>query len=118
MEFAERLFLLVNGLPVPEEPAQHLASGPSEPGAMARFDEQMRFNHAMGKTAEPIDVYLIAEQLTKAREFREVPQFTSVTSKTDESNRRRIVTKFSSGNVIAELDENNHVIRTYFEPAV
>jgi len=35
----------------------------------------------------------------------------------DEDDQRRIVTKYSSGNVVAELDENGVVTKTYFEPA-
>jgi hypothetical protein len=114
--FEDKLFALIHGLPVADEPMANLESGPSKPGVMAAFDEQMRFNHAMGKTADPVDDSPFAELLTKARAFIDVPKFTTVTSRIDERN-RRIITKFSTGNVIAELDENNCVIRTYFEPA-
>lgn len=63
MEFAERLFLLIHGLPVPEEPAQHLRS--DEPGPMQKFIEKLQFDHAMGKRPVAGEDYEVRELLTK-----------------------------------------------------
>ena len=50
-DYGHKLFLQINGLNV-DEPARigELSPGPSEPHWMQKFDEQVKFNHAMGKT--------------------------------------------------------------------
>jgi hypothetical protein len=46
--FEDKLFALIHGLPVADEPIAHLESGPSEPGAFQKFHEQRIFEAHMG----------------------------------------------------------------------
>ena len=58
MEFRDRLFALIHGLPVADEPVTHLKSGPSEPGAFEKFREQMELDHLMGNSSNSSTDYL------------------------------------------------------------
>jgi len=128
--FEDKLFALIHGLPVADEPEGHLESGPSEPGAFQKFHEQIIFDHAMGrKTSAPAVEILALEKILAPRDSRDFGQPITPAPGGDLEKRfsghdgdvRKVARiqreHFSSGDVIAELDENNCVIRTYFEPA-
>jgi hypothetical protein len=147
MEFGDWLFARANGLPCSEGPTPAGESGPSEPGVMARFHEQVVFDHAMGKTssagAEEIPLPLL-EKLLAPRDSRDNPRNgIAALAKLFDVPGQRIMpvvggdlakrfsghdgdptravrierTHFQSGDVVAELDERGVVIKTYFEPA-
>jgi hypothetical protein len=71
MDFRDKLFALANGLPVSEEPEQHLAS--DAPSPMEKFRESMALDHAMGKRPVPGEDYEIPvlEKLLAKRDVRE-----------------------------------------------
>lgn len=69
--FDDKLFALIHGLPVADEPVAHLESGPSEPGAFAKFHEDMIFRHAMGESSSPAVVdFPTLEKLLAPRDSR------------------------------------------------
>jgi hypothetical protein len=69
--FEDKLFALIHGLPVADEPMAHLESGPSEPGAFQQFHEAMIFRHAMGQSSAPgIDEIPALAQLLAPRDSR------------------------------------------------
>jgi hypothetical protein len=125
--FEDRLFALIHGLPVADEPEGHLESGPSEPGAFQKFHEQVVFDHAMGKSSSlaAADVPAL-DKLLAPRDSRDFGQPIMPAPGGDLAKRfsghdgRKVARvereHYSTGDVIAEFDEANHVIRTYFEP--
>jgi hypothetical protein len=127
MEFTDKLFALIHGLPVADEPMAHLESGPSEPGAFQKFHEQVVFDHAMGKSSSPAaaDVPALEKFLAPrdSRDFGEpimprsggdlAKRFTA-TIDTDESD-EEVIEEYSHGRVVAKL-RNGIVTSTVYIP--
>jgi hypothetical protein len=137
--FEDKLFALIHGLPVANEPITHLASGPSEPGAFQKFHEQIVFDHLMGKRSEPVEeIPAFLQKLMQPRDSREqlgpaitlrsgdfakrfgepiTPARGGDLAKRASDDSRKVArierTHFSTSDVVAEFDADNHVIRTY-----
>jgi hypothetical protein len=77
LEYRDKLFALIHGLPVPEEPEQHLDCGPSAPHPMEKFWETMAFERAMGKssnsTGSDVAVSALMEKILAPRDSRDNP---------------------------------------------
>jgi hypothetical protein len=70
MDFADRLFALANGLPISEEPAQHLAS--DAPSAFEKFHEQIVLDHYLGKRYQPaVEEIPALEKIFAPRDYRD-----------------------------------------------
>jgi hypothetical protein len=141
--FEDKLFALIHGLPVADEPITHLASGPSEPGAFQKFHEQIVFDHLMGKRSEPVrdEIPDIVQKILAPRDCRDNPRdeisalaklfdvpgerimpvgsgdlakrFTSTTDNSDDSDEE--VTEYSHGRVVAKF-KNGVCISTKYVP--
>ena len=126
MDFADRLFALANGLPISEEPAQHLAS--DAPSAFEKFHEQIVLDHYLGKRSQPADEIPAAlfEKIFAPRDFRDdgraiTPiaggdlhkRFTPTTTTTTSDDEVELVESFSHGDVVAVL-KDGVVQRTFY----
>src|SRR5579862_983530 len=112
--FEDRLFALIHGLPVADEPEGHLESGPSEPGAFQKFHEQRIFEELMGGGSPAAGDAPALEKLLAPRDSRDfgepimprcggdlAKRFTATTD-SDESD-EEVTEEYSHGRVVAKL---------------
>jgi hypothetical protein len=126
MEFADRLFALCNGLPVPEEPVEHFAS--DKPSAFEKFHEQIVLDHYMGKRSQPAVEEIpsgLMEKIFAPRDYRDdgraiTPHSSGdlakrFTPESEDDSDEEVIEEYSHGRVVAKL-RNGVVISTVYIP--